>query len=203
MPRGILTTLRAGSLINDGTALVLFAVTVGVVGGAVILIRKHVDDPLREGGVSILTPFVAFLLAELVHASGVLAVVVAGLLLSYAGPRVITAASSCCSVCRCHAPCGHQPLADRVAGHRGPPDVVDRFCSDYQEHLDDIRSPHTEQTEQEREIGRRLHLGVLEHKRREITRLRDRNEIDDAVQRQVQGAIDIAEIQLLGPEPED
>jgi hypothetical protein len=44
---------------------------------------------------------------------------------------------------------------------------------------------------------------VLEHKRREITRLRDRNEIDDAVQRQVQGAIDIAEIQLLGPEPED
>lgn len=93
MPRGILTTLRAGSLINDGTALVLFAVTVGVVGGAVILIRKHVDDPLREGGVSILTPFVAFLLAELVHASGVLAVVVAGLLLSYAGPRVIGARS--------------------------------------------------------------------------------------------------------------
>jgi NhaP-type Na+/H+ or K+/H+ antiporter len=39
MPRGILTTLRAESLINDGTALVLFAVTVGVVGGAVILIR--------------------------------------------------------------------------------------------------------------------------------------------------------------------
>lgn len=122
MPRGILTTLRAESLINDGTALVLFSVAVAViaggalpgapgllgrfvgsaaggvaagllVGGAVILIRKHVDDPLREGGLSILTPFVAFLLADSVHASGPLAVVVAGLLLSYAGPRVIRARS--------------------------------------------------------------------------------------------------------------
>ena len=123
MPRGILTTLRAESLINDGTALVLFAVAVGViaggavpgrarllggefvgssaggvaagllVGGLVVLIRKHVDDPMREGGLSILTPFVAFLLADAVHASGVLAVVVAGLLLSYAAPRVIRARS--------------------------------------------------------------------------------------------------------------
>ncbi|MEU3457783.1 Na+/H+ antiporter [Micromonospora sp. NPDC006766] len=122
MTRGILTTLRAESLINDGTALVLFSVTVGViaggavpgplgltgrfvgsaavgvvagllVGGVVLLIRKHVDDPMREGAVSILTPFVAFLLADAVHASGALAVVVAGLLLSYAGPRVIRARS--------------------------------------------------------------------------------------------------------------
>ena len=33
-----------------------------------------------------LTPFLAYLLAEIVHASGVVAVVVAGLVLSYAGP---------------------------------------------------------------------------------------------------------------------
>ena len=59
----------------------------------VVLIRRRIDDPLREGAVSVLTPFVAFLLADVVHASGVLAVVVAGLVLSYAGPRVIRARS--------------------------------------------------------------------------------------------------------------
>src|SRR4029450_1912516 len=110
------------SLINDGTALVLFGIAVGALGGAatasppmlagefvwsftggivaglatgslVVLIRRRLDDPLREGGLSVLTPFVAFLLAEVVHASGVVAVVVAGLVLSYFGPRVIRARS--------------------------------------------------------------------------------------------------------------
>ncbi|MBX6722587.1 MAG: Na+/H+ antiporter, partial [Dactylosporangium sp.] len=122
MPRGILTTLRAESLVNDGTALVVFSITVGViVGGAVpgplgllarffgsaaagigtgllvglvvIQIRRHIDDAMVEGGLSILTPVVAFLIAEELHASGVLAVVVAGLLVSYAAPRVIRARS--------------------------------------------------------------------------------------------------------------
>ena len=36
----------------------------------------------------LLTPFTAYLIAELVHASGVLAVVVAGLIISQAGPRI-------------------------------------------------------------------------------------------------------------------
>ncbi|SNT63215.1 monovalent cation:H+ antiporter, CPA1 family [Asanoa hainanensis] len=122
MPRRALTTLRAESLVNDGTALVLFAVAVGalvdghvpgpallvgelvwssvgavlvgvVVGYAVVLVRRYVDDPQREGGLSILTPFLAFLVAEVVHTSGVVAVVVAGLVLSWAGPRVIRARS--------------------------------------------------------------------------------------------------------------
>ncbi|MGI8694913.1 MAG: cation:proton antiporter [Geodermatophilaceae bacterium] len=76
MPRRTLTTLRAESLINDGTALVLFALAVAVatgddqpgplelagrflgsygggvaaglvVSGAVILIRRRLDDPRR------------------------------------------------------------------------------------------------------------------------------------------------------------
>ncbi|WP_029433182.1 Na+/H+ antiporter [Blastococcus sp. URHD0036] len=122
MPRRTLTTLRAESLINDGTALVLFAVTVSVatgeadpgpweigwrflgsygggiaagalVGFAVIGVRRRLDEPLREGALSVVTPFAAFLLAELVHASGVVAVVTAGLLLTTAGPRVIRARS--------------------------------------------------------------------------------------------------------------
>ena len=63
------------------------------VSGLVVLVRRRLDDPLREGGLSVLTPFIAFLLAELVHASGVVAVVVAGLVLTYAGPRVIRARS--------------------------------------------------------------------------------------------------------------
>ena len=120
LPRRQLTTLRAESLINDGTALVLFGVTVGVAigdvapnaltltvrfvgsyaggiaagliaSGAVVLVRSRLDDPQREGTLSVLTPFLAFLLAELVHASGVVAVVVAGLVLTYAGPRIISA----------------------------------------------------------------------------------------------------------------
>ncbi|RBY85216.1 Na+/H+ antiporter [Blastococcus sp. TF02A-26] len=122
MPRRTLTTLRAESLINDGTALVLFAVTVSVatgeadpgpweigwrflgsygggiaaglvVGYAVIGVRRRLDEPLREGALSVVTPFAAFLLAEEVHASGVVAVVTAGLLLTTAGPRVIRARS--------------------------------------------------------------------------------------------------------------
>lgn len=122
MPRRTLTTLRTESLINDGTALVLFAVAVGALGGlatpsppmlvgefvwsfaggilaglgtggAAVLVRRRLDDPLREGGLSVLTPFVGFLLAEVIHSSGVVAVVVAGLVLSYAGPRVISARS--------------------------------------------------------------------------------------------------------------
>ncbi|HEU5109513.1 MAG TPA: cation:proton antiporter, partial [Micromonosporaceae bacterium] len=46
---------------------------------------------LHENLVSLLTPFTAFLLAELVHASGVLAVVVCGLMLSQIGPRLVRA----------------------------------------------------------------------------------------------------------------
>ncbi|MBQ1023458.1 Na+/H+ antiporter [Micromonospora sp. C95] len=122
MPRRLLTTLRTESLVNDGTALVLFAIALGLLGGGaapnafelveriglsflggiaagvvvgtvVILIRKHIDDPLREGALGVLTPFTAFLLADSIHESGVLAVVVAGLMVSYANPRVIRARS--------------------------------------------------------------------------------------------------------------
>jgi CPA1 family monovalent cation:H+ antiporter len=122
LPRRTLTTLRAESLINDGTALVVYGIAVGVtvgenhlsvlnvsglfvlsyVGGAAagaltawlaIQVRRRLDDVLQENLAMLLTPFLAFLLAELAHASGVLAVVVCGLIMSQAAPRFARADS--------------------------------------------------------------------------------------------------------------
>jgi monovalent cation/hydrogen antiporter len=120
MPRRTLTTLRAESLVNDGTALVIYAIavhavaepvtggylagrfTISYLGGAAagvvvwwlaVQLRERMHEAIQQSVISVLTPFAAFLLAELVHASGVLAVVVAGLLISQSGPRVIPAAA--------------------------------------------------------------------------------------------------------------
>jgi monovalent cation/hydrogen antiporter len=122
LPRRSLTVLKAESLINDGTALVLFAVSVHVaiggtaisplqvsgrfvlsylggiaagliVGGLATLVRKRIDAPQEEGALSLLTPFAAFLLAQAVDCSGVVAVMVSALVLAYAGPLVIRARS--------------------------------------------------------------------------------------------------------------
>ncbi|MBW0254510.1 Na+/H+ antiporter [Cellulomonas sp. PS-H5] len=120
MPRRTLTTLRAESLVNDGTALVIYAIAVHAVaepvtggylagrftlsylGGAAagvavwwlaVQLRERMHEAIQQSVISVLTPFAAFLLAELVEASGVLAVVVAGLLLSQSGPRLIPAAA--------------------------------------------------------------------------------------------------------------
>ncbi|MEE3921789.1 hypothetical protein V2I01_36535 [Micromonospora sp. BRA006-A] len=84
-----------------------------------------------------------------------------------------------------------------------PQDTVDRLRADYEEHLADARDPGGEDAEAEREMARRLRLRVLDHKRQEITRLRNTRQIDDAVLRQLQAAIDIEEIRLLGPEMEE
>src|SRR4051794_37916063 len=117
LPRRTVTTLRAESLVNDGTALVVYGLAVGITvgeesfgalyvsglfllsyaGGALagVLVawlatraRRRLDDPLLENVLILLTPFSAFLLAEVVEASGVLAVVVCGLIMSQVGPRV-------------------------------------------------------------------------------------------------------------------
>ena len=122
LPRRTLTVLRAESAINDGTALVLFAVSVSVaVGGApvspaaltgrfigsylggigagllvgmvVTLVRRRLDAPQEEAALSVLTPFAAFLLAQTMHCSGVVAVLVSALVITYVSPRVIRARS--------------------------------------------------------------------------------------------------------------
>ncbi|GIJ26616.1 putative Na(+)/H(+) exchanger [Micromonospora qiuiae] len=390
MPRRLLTTLRAESLINDGTALVLFAIALGLlsggkvpgaldlveriglsflggiaagvlVGAVVIGIRRRLDDPLREGALSVITPFAAFFLADSIHESGVLAVVVAGLMIAFASPRVIRARSrllalsywdlttflingglfvlvgmqipravrrvSSVSLMRATvialvvagvlvavrmlwlhltaavARLVHLRKATRGqrvnwrvrtvagwAGFRGAvslaaalavplnadggpvrerdliifcvaavilltmlvqgttlpllmtwarlrgdpehsgearraqahatratlaalPDIADRIGADpeavrrlqteYESHLGAVQAEPEGESAAARETERRLRLAALEHKRQEITRMRDTREIDETVLRELQATLDIEEIRLLGPTSAD
>lgn len=115
LPRRTMTILGGESLINDATALTLFRVFLAVatgtgvtvwsaagmfvlaavggtavglaVGWVVHRIRRRLDDPPVESALGLVVPFGVYLLAESVHASGVLAVVVAGLYLGYRSPE--------------------------------------------------------------------------------------------------------------------
>jgi monovalent cation/hydrogen antiporter len=120
MPRTIVSILEGESLVNDATALVALNVTiaaltrtvtpfevtwrfllaagggvaVGLVAGLVLAkIRRHIKDPVLDTTLSFVAPWVAFLPAEGIQASGVLAVVVMGLFLGHKSPVLQTAAS--------------------------------------------------------------------------------------------------------------
>lgn len=117
LPRRLSATLRAESLVNDGTALVIYALAVGVtmgeehvsalrVGGMFTLsylgglaiglvvtylaiqVRKRLTDPFSHTVLAIITPLTAYLIAELADVSGVLAVVVCGLWVGRVSPRL-------------------------------------------------------------------------------------------------------------------
>jgi len=120
MPRRIVSILEGESLVNDATALVtlrtaIMAITatvgvwqvlgdfaLAVFGGLLVglivasvlaLVRRHVEDPVLDTSLSFVAPFLAYLPAEAIHASGVLAVVVTGLLLGHKSPVLQSAAS--------------------------------------------------------------------------------------------------------------
>ncbi|MFC7882422.1 Na+/H+ antiporter [Streptomyces sp. NPDC057376] len=111
LPNRITTILQGESLVNDATAITAFRVAlaaavgegatwaggiaefliaaVGGVGVGLVLmvplhwLRTHVKEALLQNTLSLLIPFVAYAVAEQVHASGVLAVVVVALFLGH------------------------------------------------------------------------------------------------------------------------
>jgi Na+/H+ antiporter len=121
LPRRVIAILEGESLINAASALVLsrdagaaatghiltpFGVAgdvllasgggllIGVVGGGVLAwVHRKVTSPLIDNSISLLTPWVVYLPAEQVHASGVVAVVVTGLYLGHRYPTLMSAAS--------------------------------------------------------------------------------------------------------------
>jgi NhaP-type Na+/H+ or K+/H+ antiporter len=121
LPPRILTLLEGEGLVNDATALVLLrsavavaaggivspwagvvdfayavllAIGVGLVAGFVtVWVRTKLNDPVLDTAVSLAVPFVAFMPAQALNASGVLAVVVAGLYTGHASPSLFAAQS--------------------------------------------------------------------------------------------------------------
>lgn len=121
LPPRLITLIQGEGLLNDATALTILTVAVGAargegfswwsaagqflvaaVGGvgagalvalAVRRIRRWQQDTMTLNALSLATPFVAYLLGEELHVSGVLAVVVAGLLVGHDTPRSTSGAS--------------------------------------------------------------------------------------------------------------
>jgi Na+/H+ antiporter len=118
LPRRVVTVLESESLLNDATALVALnasiaaivsvvqpwrvagdfamAVVVGlavgfVVGYVLSAIRKRLRAPVLDTSLSLVIPYLAFIPAQLMGGSGVLAVVIAGLLLGQRSPLVQSA----------------------------------------------------------------------------------------------------------------
>ncbi len=117
VPGRVVVILEGESLVNDATALVLYGSAVGVVvhgsfslaaavlqfvvsgvggvvagllvGAGVLGLRRRIADRRVEGVVTLLTPFAAYLPADLLGASGVLAVVSAGLYVGRHSPLAI------------------------------------------------------------------------------------------------------------------
>src|SRR6266487_759699 len=119
VPHRIATILEGESLVNDATALVAlqFAIAAlmtgtfspghatlrfvwvaaggiafGLLVGVVMRwVQRHLDDPPVQITISLLTPFLAYLPAERLHVSGVLATVAAGIFLGWHSPLIVSA----------------------------------------------------------------------------------------------------------------
>ncbi len=118
IPRRIVTIIEGESLVNDATALVayrfgvlavvsgtfslanatgqFFFVSIGgialglLIGWLAEQFHRRINDAPIEITVSLLTPFAAFLLAQRLEVSGVLAVVTAGLYLGWRTPIILS-----------------------------------------------------------------------------------------------------------------
>jgi len=117
MPRKLIRLLEGESLFNDAAALVALRTAIAAIAGSVTLwqvgldfalalvgggvagvvvgiaaawVRFRLTDLVSDTALSFAVPFVAYLLAEVVHGSGVLAVVVAGILIGHKSPIILS-----------------------------------------------------------------------------------------------------------------
>jgi Na+/H+ antiporter len=116
VPRRLLTVLEGESLVNDASALVAYRIAVAAtVGGSFVLwqaglrfvasvaggvaiglavgwlaaeVRRRVDDPPAEIVLSVVTGYAAYLPADRLEVSGVLAAVTAGLYVGWRAPEL-------------------------------------------------------------------------------------------------------------------
>ncbi|MEU4558048.1 Na+/H+ antiporter [Actinoplanes sp. NPDC023936] len=121
LPRRVVTILEGESLLNDATALVMVRVAAGALAGAAVgfaeiagevalkagggvaiglvfavgaaWLHRRIKDPLLEDAVGLLTPFIVVIVAEELHTSSVVAVVIAGLYLGHRMPYLLSATS--------------------------------------------------------------------------------------------------------------
>jgi monovalent cation/hydrogen antiporter len=119
VPRQMVTILEGESLLNDATALTIYSIALAVaagglfspttavatfagamlgggvigvaVGWVVAHVRARLEDTPVEMTISLLTPYAAFLPAERLEASGVIATVAAGLYLGHRGSHIMGA----------------------------------------------------------------------------------------------------------------
>ncbi|MEA2287146.1 MAG: monovalent cation/hydrogen antiporter [Solirubrobacteraceae bacterium] len=118
VPRRIVNILEGESLVNDATALVAFRIAVGAIGGGafsmldagfefvagaaggaaiglavarvIAEVRRRLDDPPVEITVSLLTGYAAYVPADAIGASGVIAAVTAGVAVGWWAPGIAT-----------------------------------------------------------------------------------------------------------------
>ncbi len=120
MPRRMVQVLEGESLVNDATSLTLMRAAIvaigstvsvlevggefiwAVVGGALFgvlvaaiysPIRKRITDPSVDSVLSFTIPYLAYIPADEAHASGVISVVVAGLLIGHKAPQLLSGAA--------------------------------------------------------------------------------------------------------------
>jgi Na+/H+ antiporter len=118
IPRRVVTIVEGESLVNDGTALVVYRVAVAAVltgtfslweaglrfvvnagggiaigiavGAVVAAVRRRLDHPPTEITISLMTGYFAYLPAEALGVSGVLAAVTVGVYLGWLAPQLTT-----------------------------------------------------------------------------------------------------------------
>ena len=120
--RRIVSVLEGEALVNDATALVAYRIAITattsavafsfadaawdflwkaaggiavglVVGWIVAQVRKRLDDPLIENTISLLTAYAAYVPAELLHVSAVLAAVTVGCYVGWMAPQIASPAT--------------------------------------------------------------------------------------------------------------